>query len=525
MADPLSLVTGACGFMGTHMIDVLREAGHRIRATDLPGAFERDDRGRGVYPTVVREAGAEIVPLDLTAGEDLAKLVDGVDYVFHIAAVFSYSAPWKALEAVNVGATERLIEAVLARKKKLRRLVLWGAGGVYGYPKPGGIIRETDPADPCNDYLRSKHLQEQAVARAGGRGLPFTIMRPTGVYGPRQVYGGADLTLGMAKMKLIALPRNFTQPIPFVHVRDVCRAALHLADRKEAAGEAYNLSDGVIISTVEHARHVAQIMNRRFLLLPPVPVRALRAGLVQVARASQAVARRLKRKSPIEADTISYLGHSFVYANDKLLSTGFRFEFPDPREGVRQTLAWYAREGWIDEAPRGAPRHRYETLARAPDDELERVFFGGARPPEDALCGWEFRGWNTLPATQLGGFRKFKKGFYRDAEGLAGYNVAIRNSALPAPWQPRLRGGKIVHHGFYRVVPPDARHPNALLIDYGLGKNPTLDPSRVLRDYLVQPYADDPDLLLGKAYVAVGSMRRFVSYFVLARDGKTTYPA
>ena len=184
----------------------------------------------------------------------------------------------------------------------------------------------------------------------------------------------------------------------------------------------------------------------------------------------------------------------------------------------------------LDQAPRGASRHRYGTLARASNDELERVFRGGTRPAEEALAGWEFRGYNTLPLTAPLGFRKFKKGFFRDADGLAGYNVAIGGSGkLDAPWTPRTRKGAIIHHGFYRVRmakpgEPDDLYANAWLIDYGLGKNPALDPSRVLRDFLVQPYADDPELLLGKAYVALGKRRRFVSYFVLARDGRATYP-
>jgi nucleoside-diphosphate-sugar epimerase len=111
MERPLSLVTGACGFMGTHMCEVLAEAGHRIRATDLPAAHEKDDRAKGRFPSVIDRLGVEFVPGDFTRPGDLAALVRDVDYVFHVAGVFSYSAPWALLRQVNESGTEALIDA------------------------------------------------------------------------------------------------------------------------------------------------------------------------------------------------------------------------------------------------------------------------------------------------------------------------------------------------------------------------------------------------------------------------------
>jgi nucleoside-diphosphate-sugar epimerase len=344
---PLSLVTGACGFMGTHMVEVLAEAGHRVRATDLPGAWASDDRKVGRFPSVVRAAGAEIVPADITKPETLVDLAKDVDYVFHIAAVFNYSAPMSVLERVNVGGTKNLTDEVL-RHGKVKRLVLWGAGGVYGVPEPGRPIVEDMPAKPMNNYLRSKDQQEKLVMELGtSKGLPWTIIRPTGVYGPRAVYGGGQMIMGPAGMKVVAIPANFTARIPFVHVRDVVRAALHLATEPQAKGQIYNLNDDTQMSTVDYMRHVSALMGSFFVKLPPVPIKPLKRVLVAAAKASQTAARRLGTTSPIEADTIAYLGEDFTYSNDKLKGAGFKFLYPDARDGVRDTIEWYRKEGWL----------------------------------------------------------------------------------------------------------------------------------------------------------------------------------
>jgi nucleoside-diphosphate-sugar epimerase len=349
MAKPLSLVTGACGFMGTHMVEVLAEAGHRVRATDLESACAKDDRHRGRFPSVLRRLGVEIVPSDMTRPETLAPLCEGVDYVFHIAAVFSYSAPRDLLYKVNVEGTRALLD-LLAGRPGLKRLVVWGAGGVYGYPTPAMLpLREELPVNPPNNYLASKAEQERLVMEYGReRGLPYAIIRPTTVYGPRAVYGGGQIFFSVARMKVVAAPRNLDGRVPLVHVRDVCRAALHLAEHPGAAGHIYNVNDDSQWTTVELMRYLARLLGKPFVALPPVPVSLFRRALVAAARLEGLVARYVTRKAPnLEEDSVQYLGRDFTYSNEKLKSTGFRFEVPDPAVGLRDTLEWYRKEGWL----------------------------------------------------------------------------------------------------------------------------------------------------------------------------------
>jgi len=347
---PTSLVTGACGFTGSWMVEVAHAAGHEVRATDRPEACRQDDPERGWCPGVARGLGIEPIPADLTRHSDLDGLADGVDYVFHVAGLFSYSASWAALKAVNVDGTRALVERTLAHAPRLRRFVLWGSGGVYGFHDRDGVpLREDDPPEPPNDYLISKWRQEWAVMEAGRtRGLPWTIVRPTTVYGPRCVYGTAQLLLGAAKMSLPVVPANFTTPIPFVHALDVCRAALFLADHPEAEGQVFNVDDGTEMSQVEFFRYVAALQGRAALVLPsPIPPAALRRALVPVARLAQGLAGLLGARSPLEADSVDYVGRDVRYSTEKLKALGFEFTWPDSRDGIRETLDWYRDQGWL----------------------------------------------------------------------------------------------------------------------------------------------------------------------------------
>jgi nucleoside-diphosphate-sugar epimerase len=349
MTKPLCLVTGACGFMGTHMVELLKEKGYKTRATDLPSAYPDDDRKRGLFPSVVQKAGAEFVGADLTDASMVKPLVKDVEYIFHIAGLFKYSATWEALEAVNVGGTKNLLDAALA-EGKLKRFIMWGAGGVYGIPTPDMLpLKEDMITNPPNNYLKSKDLAEKLVMEVCEKDkIPYAILRPTTVYGPRAVYGGGQLVMGMAKMNPTMAPANFTARVPFIHVRDVVGAALHLAEHDGKIQGPYNCNDDSQMTQVELMRYFAQMMGHLFVKLPPIPVEFIRAGVGKVAGMVEHVARDILHvASPIEADTIDYLNRDFTYSNDKLKSTGYKFIYPDPRHGLRDTVQWYRDNGWM----------------------------------------------------------------------------------------------------------------------------------------------------------------------------------
>jgi hypothetical protein len=166
---------------------------------------------------------------------------------------------------------------------------------------------------------------------------------------------------------------------------------------------------------------------------------------------------------------------------------------------------------------------RFLEIANLKRRELGAIMLRGQTPNVDSLIGWEYRGMNIGIGPKLLGIQKFIKGFYRSEKGQAmGYNVRAKQNGPQGPWAAKLDGGQAKRFGFYTVglVGPEAldnAYLHALLLDYGKGGNPRFDVTRGLRDYVVRIDPDSDDLLLGKAYMATGSLRLPLGYFLIER--------
>ncbi|HEY0194309.1 MAG TPA: hypothetical protein VGC42_24505 [Kofleriaceae bacterium] len=190
-------------------------------------------------------------------------------------------------------------------------------------------------------------------------------------------------------------------------------------------------------------------------------------------------------------------------------------------------------------SPDPAPRSAFPTAAALAIEavayrDLEILFQRGLTPELDGLLGWEYRGINRAPVDaipRVAGIKKFVKGMFRAGDGRAmGYNCPVEQNVLDGRWRTQPSDDQPKRFGFYQIVrvDPTARdnhYLHALLLDYGKGDNPRWDPSRQLRDYLVQVDEANPDLFLGKAYYAAGPVRLPLSYFILERWRPTRAPA
>jgi hypothetical protein len=167
--------------------------------------------------------------------------------------------------------------------------------------------------------------------------------------------------------------------------------------------------------------------------------------------------------------------------------------------------------------------NRFLELARSSDAQLEKILRASKAPALESLVGYEWRGSNISWRIKLLGLQKFIKGFFREAESVVGYNIPVQQNGLDQPWldRPTLESPK--RFAFYLVTQVDREsvdnlYPKAILLDYGAShRNPANGIERLLRDYVVQPDPNNPDLLLGKAYLAVGPLRLPSNFFVLER--------
>lgn len=334
--EKVALVTGAAGFAGSHMTDVLIENGFHVIATDLENA----DR-KFVNPA------AEYIPADITTPETLKPLfAKKPAYVYHPAAVFDYEAPWDLCERVNVGGMRNMSEASLANGVK--RLVLFSTVSVYGYPKAEELpVREENAKRPGTNYERSKWMQEETAVEFAQKGLPTSIVRPAPLYGPRNVYGMATILFLMAKFPILPFPVNLDNRMVGVNVRDVCRAAMFLADQPKAIGEAYNVIDNSSYTMREFAEHVCPLMGVKILPIF-IPRELFFLFGNQMADISRSVGKIFHTRPFIEKDMVYYLKAIYSFSNEKLRSLGFEFQYPDLLEGLTETITWYRENHYLD---------------------------------------------------------------------------------------------------------------------------------------------------------------------------------
>lgn len=346
--SPLSVVTGGLGFMGSYMVEELHKAGHRIRVLDLP--FEggpAEELRAGKFLSVAKACKAEVVSCDISRIETLRGHVEDADYLFHIAALFSYTVPFDRLVKINVNGTENLCK-LLRRAPQLKRLVVWGSGAVYGIPKEEHLpLTEEAPMQPLSAYGESKRLEEEVAEKYYARGMPVTWIRPTAVYGPRDTRVFYDFFKMIARSPFVLIPQNFTFPLPFVHARDVARAALYLAERPDTNGEYYNVDDNSHLNYAEAAGKVAAAFDKLLFPAPPIPLSLVRKGLLRLADFENRAARFFQKEPRLPRDLILFFGANLRYSNAKLIESGFQFQYGTLDLGLKETLDWYRENGLL----------------------------------------------------------------------------------------------------------------------------------------------------------------------------------
>lgn len=224
-----ALVTGATGLVGGALVDALLAQGHSVQALVRPTAHVDDLMLRGV----------NLIVGDLTNEESLRQATQGVDWVFHSAALLGFGARETDMEWVNVVGTELLLAA--SRAARVKRFVHISSVAVYGRHDPP--IREDTPQTPTSVYGRTKQAAEAAVWQAAREGLPVAVLRPAVIYGPGDRYFLPTL-LKVMRLPVVPLPEGGDTLVELVYVSDVADAALLAATRQAALGQAYNITDG-----------------------------------------------------------------------------------------------------------------------------------------------------------------------------------------------------------------------------------------------------------------------------------------
>jgi nucleoside-diphosphate-sugar epimerase len=269
-----AFVTGVTGFVGGHLAEALLREGWEVRGLVRPG---RD-------PSQVPE-GVEPVVGTLDQPEVLRVGCRGCQVVFHVAAELDGMAPREHVLRVNVGGTENVLQAAV--EEGVRRVVFTSSVAVYGESAPDGAD-ETTPPRPSRAYGESKVMAEEACWRYHARGLVETVaLRPCFIYGPRDRHFTPN-AVRVLRGGWFPMVGGGLAPLDLVHVEDVVQAHLLAARTPQAAGRAYNVTDGrrrTVRELVELASHALGVRVRKV----PVPAWALTPAAMVLRAPARAV--------------------------------------------------------------------------------------------------------------------------------------------------------------------------------------------------------------------------------------------
>jgi len=358
-----ALVTGACGFTGSNMVEHLLNNGWDVVATDLEKAAhgkyycEDGTLAPSHYEDYIKSLCAKagnmkFIPADLTDKKTLEPLFEEGEYdaVFHIASLYDYFAKWDVLYKVNVEGTRNLCELAVG---KVKRFIHWSTDGVYGeIEDPPGT--EDHPYNPPNLYSKSKVEQEKVVWEFYKKhGLPVTVLRPAPIYGPRHRYGVFHILYYLQKfgtgVVISWIPKSKTLMMPCVHVKDLVRAALFVAEKDEAVGEAYNVLSDCLPQPLmmEFLYRALGIPYMRVPVLWPVYEWGAKLAL-SVTKRLDARARARGKRPKVDVPMVEYVTHQYWFSNEKIKKLGFKFIYEDPRRGLWDFITWCKERGWLE---------------------------------------------------------------------------------------------------------------------------------------------------------------------------------
>ncbi|MFQ5481289.1 MAG: NAD-dependent epimerase/dehydratase family protein [Nitrospinaceae bacterium] len=323
------LVTGASGFIGSHLVDALRKRGCRVHCLIRSTSSRRWLPPEGIVPHIA----------DLTHAPSLDSCMDEVEHVFHCAGL-TRARTRQEFYAANAEACRVLFDACRRHRHRLKSIVHLSSLAAAGPAAPDLPVDETTPCRPITHYGASK-LAGEKIALEYAAELPLVVLRPPVVYGEREenflkylrlLHRGWQLQVGRGSRFL-----------SLIYVHDLVEAMLRAASGAGESPGVYFVTDGRVYSWEDVGKTAASILavQPRTLVLPEGIVNAL--SMVAQGWAG------LRREAPIlDRHEVRNLKQRAWTASPQKFFDAFQFQ---PRFGLEQgltaTLNWDRQNNWL----------------------------------------------------------------------------------------------------------------------------------------------------------------------------------
>ena len=328
------LITGASGFIGSFIVEEALRRGLETWAA-IRKSSSKD---------YLQDERIHFIELNLSSKEQLIEQLrpHQFDYVVHAAGV-TKCLNKTDFHRINTEGTKNLVDALLELEMPLKRFVFVSSLSVFGAIKeqlPYDEIRESDTPRPNTEYGRSKLAAEHYIDTLAAR-LPYIILRPTGVYGPKEkdyfmmaksIRQHIDFAVGYQR-----------QDITFVYVTDVVQA-IFLALEKGQTGRKYFLSDGQVYQSTTFSDLIHEELGRPWWLRITAPVWVLRI----ITFFGEYIGRMTGKVTALNNDKYNILRQRNWRCDIEPARRELGFEPKvQLKEGVRTTIKWYIDHKWL----------------------------------------------------------------------------------------------------------------------------------------------------------------------------------
>ncbi len=328
-SNQIAVVTGANGFVGSHLVDLLLDKGFKVRCITRKSSDLKWLEGKDI----------EIHHCGLFNKDGLRIALKGAHYIFHVAGVVKSKTPEGYYQG-NVETTRNLLDVALQNKETIKRFLVVSSQTVTGPSLDGKPVNEETECKPITTYGKSK-LEEEKVALTYFNNLPITICRASAVYGERDteifIYfntfsKGLTTTIGFNKKAL-----------NLIHVTDLVEGIYLAAASDNSVGQIYFISSEKFYTWSEINNITAKVLGKKAIV-----VKVPHFLVYTIAAIAQFFAMFSKKAATLNIEKAKDITQQYwICDTSKAVSDlGYKQNI-SAEEGIRRTIEWYKKMKWI----------------------------------------------------------------------------------------------------------------------------------------------------------------------------------
>jgi dihydroflavonol-4-reductase len=325
----LSLVTGASGFVGSHLVERLLSLNHQVRII-----ARKESKLKWIDASRV-----EIVHCNYDDASSLKNAVKDVDYIFHVAGVIK-SKTKEGYYKGNVEPTKNLLIALDKENQNLKRFVFVSSQAAAGPSQKGMAKTEEMECNPVTTYGRSKLMAEMEVKKFTGK-IPYTIVRPSAVYGPRD----PEILMFFQTLKKGIQPMvGFKEKyVSLVHVFDLIDGILLAAFSDNSINQTYFISNEKGYGWEEIGNISSRILGKKL-----IKIKIPHFVVFTVAAISQFLSYFKKEATILNLEKArEMVQESWVCSVEKAKKELGYNQKVSLEEGIKNTVNWYIENKWL----------------------------------------------------------------------------------------------------------------------------------------------------------------------------------